>query len=202
MPFRGMMDVLRRVRPDDSEARALIHSGALDAFCSNGNRTALLWELARWQKTDAIFSKERSLFDGADECLTFPEIPKHDEQDRLRREFSVLGFLCDRHPMTLYRELLERLQPVKATGLNRFIGKRIGFAGWLITGKRVQTKGGDTMEFLTFEDETGIVETTFFPQVYRRFCHMVARNRPYLLEGKVESDWGAVTLTVDKVRPL
>ncbi|CAB1056196.1 hypothetical protein D1BOALGB6SA_932, partial [Olavius sp. associated proteobacterium Delta 1] len=32
------------------------------------------------------------------------------------------------------------------------------------------------MEFLTFEDETGIVETTFFPQTYHRFCHMIDRN--------------------------
>ena len=47
------------------------------------------------------------------------------------------------------------------------------------------------MEFLTFEDEGGIVETTFFPAVYDRFCHMVSRNRPYILYGKVEEDWGA-----------
>jgi DNA polymerase-3 subunit alpha/error-prone DNA polymerase len=58
------------------------------------------------------------------------------------------------------------------------------------------------MEFLTFEDETAIVETTFFPQVYRRFCHIIDRQRPYLLTGKVEEDWGAITLTVDKVEKI
>jgi DNA polymerase-3 subunit alpha/error-prone DNA polymerase len=201
-PFQSMADVLQRVRPDDSEARALIHSGALDAFCSRGNRSALLWELARWQKSDALTAKKRSLFDSIDNRLTNPNLPEDDERNRLRQEFLSLGFLCDRHPMTLYKESRGRFRPVKATGLNRFIGKRVRFAGWLITAKRVQTKGGDTMEFLTFEDETGIVEATFFPQTYRRFCHMITRNRPYLLEGTVESDWGAVTLTVDKVRPL
>jgi DNA polymerase-3 subunit alpha/error-prone DNA polymerase len=201
-PFQSMTDMLQRVRPDDAEARALIHSGALDAFCSSGKRAVLLWELAQWQKSDAVPCRKRSLFDNMDDCLTIPKLPEDDEQNRLRQEFLCLGFLCDRHPMALYKELLERYQPVKATGLNRFIGKRVGFAGWLVTGKRVQTKRGDTMEFLTFEDETGIVETTFFPQVYRRFCHMVTRNRPYMMEGKVESDWGAVTLTVDRVRPL
>ncbi|MEE4265505.1 MAG: OB-fold nucleic acid binding domain-containing protein, partial [Desulfobacteraceae bacterium] len=66
-------------------------------------------------------------------------------------------------------------------------------------GKVVSTKHGDPMEFLTFEDETGVVEATFFPETYRRFCHMVDRGRPYLLTGKVEADWGAVTLTVDSV---
>ena len=34
--------------------------------------------------------------------------------------------------------------------------------------------------------QTGIVETTFFPETYHRFCHMIDRRRPYLLTGKVE----------------
>jgi DNA polymerase III alpha subunit len=58
------------------------------------------------------------------------------------------------------------------------------------------------MEFLTFEDETGIVETTFFPEnTYNRFCHMHGLGHPYLLYGKVEEEWGAITLTVDRVKP-
>jgi DNA polymerase III alpha subunit len=43
------------------------------------------------------------------------------------------------------------------------VGRRVRLAAWLITGKVVHTRHGDPMEFLTFEDETGIVETTFFP---------------------------------------
>jgi DNA polymerase-3 subunit alpha/error-prone DNA polymerase len=58
------------------------------------------------------------------------------------------------------------------------------------------------MEFLTFEDETGIVETIFFPDTYRRFCHLIDRERPYLLSGKIEEDFGAVTLTVERVEWL
>ena len=58
------------------------------------------------------------------------------------------------------------------------------------------------MEFLTFEDETGLVESTFFPAAYRRFCYMLDRHRPYILTGKVDEDFGAVTLTVDSAAPL
>ena len=39
-------------------------------------------------------------------------------------------------------------------------------------------------------------------RAYERFCHMIQRDRPYLLHGKVESDWGAVTLTVDRITIL
>ncbi|MBW2248037.1 MAG: hypothetical protein JRF62_12810, partial [Deltaproteobacteria bacterium] len=72
-------------------------------------------------------------------------------------------------------------------------------AGLLITGKVVHTKHGDPMEFLTFEDETGLVETTFFPKAYGRFCAILDKSRPFMLSGKVEEDFGAVTLTVERV---
>ncbi len=104
--------------------------------------------------------------------------------------------------MELFAHKLQQHRTVNAVDLPRFIGRRVRLAGWLITGKVVSTKTGDPMEFLTFEDETGIVETTFFPQTYRRFCHIIDRQRPYLLTGKVEADWGAITLTVDKVEKI
>jgi len=200
--FQNFQDMLQRVRPDDSEARALINCGALDVFCDTENRAELMWELARWQKDRSVVSRSQSLFDDTEGHLPPPRLPDTDKLESLRNEFMVLSFLCDRHPMALYRKALERLGSVQAVRLGYFIGKRIRFAGWLVTGKRVQTKHGDTMEFLTFEDETGIVETTFFPEAYERFCHMVDRNRPYMLDGKVEVDWGAVTLTVDHVTAL
>ena len=202
MPFQSIQDVLRRVQPDDTEARALIHSGALDAFCHTGNRAELVWELARWQKGRARRASPLALFEVPGDSLPPPRLPDTDELERLRREFSFLGFLCDRHPMALYRPRLRQIDPVPARRLNDFVGQRICLAGWLVTGKRVQTKHGETMEFLTFEDESGIVETTFFPKTYERFCHMVDRNRPYVLKGKVEMDWGATTLTVDHVTAL
>jgi hypothetical protein len=31
---------------------------------------------------------------------------------------------------------------------------------------------------------------------------MIDRNRPYLLTGKVEEDWEAIALTVDKVETI
>jgi len=58
------------------------------------------------------------------------------------------------------------------------------------------------MEFLTFEDETGLVESVFFPETYRKFCAMIDYTRPFILSGKVEEDFGAQTLTVFKVEAL
>jgi len=198
-PFASAVDFFERTRPDESEARALIRCGALDALDPGGGRAALMWTLASWRKSRSGGPKARngSLFAAGDPPNRPPSLPPDDERERLRREFAVLGFLCDRHPMTLFADTIASLNTVKAVDLPGFLGRRVRFAGWLITGKVVSTKHGDPMEFLTFEDDTGVVETTFFPETYRRFCHMIDRGRPYLLTGRVEADWGAVTLTVD-----
>jgi DNA polymerase III alpha subunit len=62
--------------------------------------------------------------------------------------------VCRRHQTDAHR------QGEPPSGL---VGQRVRLAAWLVTGKVVHTRHGDPMEFLTFEDETGIVETTFFP---------------------------------------
>jgi error-prone DNA polymerase len=200
-PFRDAMDFLNRVRPDETEARALIRCGALDTLAPSEDRAALMWTLARWQRHGNRAANRAPLFASAAPTAT-PRLPAGDPLEHLRREFAVLGFLCGQHPITLYRRVLEARQTVKARDLGRWQGRRVHFGGWFVTGKVVHTKHGDPMEFLTFEDETDMVETTFFPAVYHRFCHLLDWGRPYILSGRVEADWGAVTLTVDHVVPL
>jgi len=115
----------------------------------------------------------------------------------------VLGFLCEHHPITLFCGGRKgATQRIKLKDVPQHVGRRVHVLGWLITGKVVHTRTGEPMEFLTFEDETDIIEATFFPKTYARFCHMLDRERPYRLTGTVEDDWGAVTLTVTHVEKV
>lgn len=88
---------------------------------------------------------------------------------------------------------------VKARVLDKYVGKKIDFIGWLVTGKVVPTKNREAMEFVTFEDTTGLIETVFFPRAFKRFSHMLSYTRPFRLFGQVEEDFGAVTVTVERV---
>ncbi len=120
--------------------------------------------------------------------------------EQLRDEYRALGFLCKTHPISLIRS--PKRPTTKAFELEECVGRTIWFAGWLLTGKMVSTKTGEVMEFLTFEDETGLVETTFFPDIYHRYAHLLSSGKPYLLKGIVDSDYGAVTLTVNQISVL
>jgi len=115
---------------------------------------------------------------------------------------ETLGFLISRHPLTLYARRLEKLKHVAASDLHRHVGRAVTTIGWLVTGKVVSTKDDEPMEFVSFEDTTAIYETTLFPDAYSRFCHMLSYTRPYLLRGRVEEDFGAITLTVSELRFL
>jgi DNA polymerase-3 subunit alpha/error-prone DNA polymerase len=195
--FRSAADFFQRTRPADNEACALIYAGALDTFEPTGNRTVLLWQWASFQR--ALQDKR---------CLSLfgitlppaPPLPPPDSRSRARREFATLGFLCDSHPLKFLTIPAGGL--VKVRDLSAQIGRQVRLAAWLLTGKLVSTRTGEAMEFLTFEDETGQVETTFFPLVYRKHAHMLRSGRGYLLTGLVEEDFGALTLTVDRIRPL
>ena len=112
----------------------------------------------------------------------------------------MLGFLCDMHPLQFFT--CSKGQMVKACDLANHKGRRVELMGWLLSGKVVSTCSDEIMEFLTFEDETALFETTFFPDVYTRYANILTCGKPYALAGLVEEDYGALTLTVDRIRPL
>jgi len=199
--FAHAVDFFERVRPDDTQARALIHSGALDRFHSEKYRSAILWQFCAWQKARRGQNTNLSLFCGP-ALPHMPDLPEDDALQRLRREFAVLGFLCACHPMTLFFDQLRHRRTVRAADIAKHTGRRVQFAGWLITGKTVLTAKGAPMQFVTFEDETGLVETTFFPNAFHRFSRTLDYGRPFLLSGRVEANWGAATLTVDALELL
>ena len=58
------------------------------------------------------------------------------------------------------------------------------------------------MLFLTLEDDTGLVECTLFPDVYRRHRELARSGRAVVASGRVEDRRGALTLVVDGLRAL
>jgi DNA-directed DNA polymerase III PolC len=202
-PFVSMFDFLRRVRPGENEAGSLIRAGALDSLLDKGqsttNRGTLAWLLAAWQKNGEsaivpLFPLEPKP----------PALPPEDRRQRLRNEYKALGFLCASHPITLFTDHRRQAGAITARELLSLPANditrrhRVRFLGWLISGKIVATSKGVPMEFLSFEDETDLMECTFFPKAYERFSHLLHAGGPLLLEGYMEEEFGARTLTVEQ----
>jgi error-prone DNA polymerase len=200
--FLSFDDFLNRVDIDPADIKILIKAGALDSISGGATRPEMIWRALAWQ--EARVSRRpftRSLFQDMP-SLVPPRVPQYSARTVLEHELETLDFLISRHPLSLYEQTLSKLKHVRGIHLAGHIGKRVTTVGWWVTGKLISTKNEEPMEFISFEDTSALYETTFFPQAYARFCHILNRARPYVLTGVVEEEFGAVTLTVDSVRLL
>ena len=121
---------------------------------------------------------------------------EYSPERRRREEYETLGFITDAHPMELHVEQLRRYRLCRSTELHQNVGRHVLAAGMLTTAKPVHTSNDEPMEFVTFDDGEGLIEAVLFPQVYRRRGHILFDQGPFLFRGKVEEEFGAVTLTI------
>lgn len=202
--FKSFDDVVRRVNIAPSDVKILIKAGCFDSI-ENAPRPQMLWRL-QFYRTGGVKKKSPTLdlFDETPASLLpaledLPKPPEYEKMTILRHEIDILGFLVSQHPLSMYRDRLKTLRYVQAKDLHNYIDQRVRTVGWLISGKTVSTKKNQLMEFISFEDTTALYETTFFPDAYAKFVYMLSNTRPYMLEGLVEENFGAVMLTVEHV---
>jgi DNA polymerase III alpha subunit len=120
-------------------------------------------------------------------------------EEKLAGEMERLELAVSGHPLYLYRDRLKGLKVTKSIELPRCAGRFVRVIGWLVTRKRVRTKRGEFMCFLTLEDLHGLMEATLFPDAYRRYGHLLLSCGPFLAGGLVEEDSGFCTLTVARL---
>jgi len=201
--FNSLDDFCLRVNLDPAAARILVQSGALDSISGGLHRPQMLWRFYGEPKDQAV-GQSFSLVPVAIDPSQWPQVEDYDRSTKLSHERETLGFILSIHPLRVYGRKIATSgrKIVPANELSGYVGRRVTLAAWSITGKEVVTKKGDPMEFVSFEDETAIFETTFFPEVYQRFCQILDMNRAYLLTGRVQEQYGTVSLNVEDVRRL
>ncbi len=189
-PFRSLFDFRARtgIAPDD--LRALIKVGALDSIASGWTRPMMLWTIDAGQRETA----GGDWFDHLPPAV--PALKQYSAERRQREEYAALGFVTDTHPMRLHADQLARFSLCPSTYLPRHVGRHVLMAGMLTTAKPVHTLKDEPMEFATFDDGEGLVETVLFPRVYRERGHVLFDQGPFIFRGKVEQEFGVITVTI------
>lgn len=187
-PYRSFADVLERVKPEISQVTLLIKAGCFDSVAGELTRPALLWRLFASQATKP--------------AGYLPIPPEYSMPQRLAHEWDLFGFPLSCHPLDLFKEILAHIPHIAARDLSQHIGKHVTVIGWLVTEKTISTKKGEPMEFVTFEDQTGLYDATLFPNTYRRYCHLLSMNQAYAITGQVEEQFATVALTVSRLTLL
>jgi DNA polymerase III alpha subunit len=110
-------------------------------------------------------------------------------------EWQLLGFVADLPLMALLRPRLpEGL--IRSVDLPKYKGRRIRTAGVVATGRYAYTERGLEMQFVTLEDEWGLLEVTLFPGTCPLVTHLT--TGPYLVTGVVDEQFGVFTVTAEQ----
>ncbi len=216
-PFADLRDLLERVPLNRKEAENLVRCGALDGL--GASRPALLWQVAlRFGQGEAsgrgrarARRPDEGRGEGGREDLEagLPALPEYDFGRRLALEMEILDLTVSAHPLALFSEKVARVRArrptVRSVDLTDHAGETVYTVGWYVTGKLTSarpssalaplgTSGQEThalMKFVTFSDEWGRFEVTFFPKAYQRFGLELERGLgPFLIRGRVELELG------------
>jgi error-prone DNA polymerase len=199
--FTSLADLRARAGLAPADLRALIKVGALDSIAGDWTRPMLLWLVD--STADCVRSPDDRPGDWFDHLPpAVPVLKPYGAERRRREEHAAMGFTTDVHPMALYADQLERFRLTPSTELHRHVGRHVLVAGMLTTAKPVHTLKDEPMEFATFDDGHGLVETVLFPDLYRERGHVLFDQGPFIFRGKVEEEFGAVTLTVTQLDRL
>ena len=226
-PFTNLSDLLARSGLGRTELELLVRGGACDGF--ELTRPELLWRLAcrcrqaahpapgpsplgarghggRTLGQGAGEERVRDLFPGAgglDHLV--PRLPEYELVERCHTEQEIFGFMVTRHPLEFVAgepgpSSSCPLPPlVTAADMGRYAGRRVRMRGLAISYKRIPTKAGTWMKFLSLEDLSGTFEAVLFPAAYARYAQSTLGPGPFCIEGRVEVDHGVPSLTVTGV---
>ncbi len=203
--YRSFHDFLTRLNPEPAQTRLLILSGCFDTIAGEVTRPGLLWRLYANHPISGLSSQQSALRHATPLLPTSPTLPIPNDyaiERKIQHEIQLLGFPLQCHPLTLYEHHWRTMNIISAIEMDAHIGKQITMVGWLITEKPAITKHGQSMVFLTLEDTTGLYDATLFPNVFEQYGPLLTNERPLVLKGKVEEEFGAITMTVTKLQVI
>ncbi len=192
-PYRGMVDLARRVGLSATQLEAL---ATADAFAGFGlSRRAALWAAGA-----AAHEREERL-PGTATGITAPPLPGMDAVDELVADVWATGLSPDTHPAEFARAELDRLGALPIAALSRVEDKTRVLVGGIVTHRqRPGTAGGIT--FINLEDETGMLNVVCSPGLWLRYRKVARLSNALLVRGRVECADGVVNLNADQLQRL
>jgi error-prone DNA polymerase len=221
-PFASVQDLARRVpelRKD--ELTTLAEIGALNEIGNPSQKYEGSWKsyeknssvppCLRGEKSshrrDAIWQVERAvrwsgpLLDDLPETDAESPLAVMTNEERLVADFRATGLTVGPHPMQYRRAEMKRMGIYRAADLASLPhGRRLRIGGCVIARQRPGTAKG--MMFMSLEDETGIANAIFSPDLLQKNRVLLISERFLMIEGILQNQDNVIHVRAEKVSPL
>ena len=207
--FTGLADFCRRMLPLGLNKQALdslIRCGALDSLGLNRRQMLEYQEQVLMdcrEERSSIVTGQMNLFGGESEAVRETPIPSLPELERsalLQLEHESLGLYLSGHPLEQSQWLRQLCRATPAAALSEQPdGGKVLLIVTLQHVKQHTTKKGETMCFLTCEDQSGSADCVVFPALYNSVKPYLQQDAVLYLRGKISQKENAVSVLCDSV---
>ena len=222
-PFKDFPDFLMRCTKyvNKRMVESLILGGAFDSFGYHRSQYAAVYEDLMHrisgmdkQKSGAQLSLFGTIIKEETPEAHYPDLPEWPSEDLLSKEKSVLGVYVSGHPFEPFAKyfsdanfncgLLSDYEEDEETGERTYSqvesGMQVGFGGLIAGVKKINTRAGATMAFVTVEDLYGSIDCVAFPRIYERARHFLKADAVVRVTGKLDiSPDKAPVIIADKI---
>lgn len=196
-PFGSLSDFLSRVKISDAEIKQLIRIGSFGSL--EISRAKLFWQYRlaghhdHWGKND-IFGGQ-VVIPG---MKPMPQLQDFSRYEIFRAENEILRLNASFHPLTLFNNY----RNTNPDDIYRMPDNSpVTLSGWRADIKRIKTKNGDWMIFITFDTLDDNFEVILFPDTYNRCSETVRNNRYLCIEGVTNHQDGRPAIVARRIYP-
>ncbi len=196
-PFQNLYDFIRRVRLSKSDCENLIKCGA---FSFTGKSApSLMWEL-EIVYSPAINARVDNIFNTVQPPVVsqVPTLPDYALDKKIEDEMEILEMSPSSHPLGC---VIRPCNTIDSSMMISNINKPARMIGYLSDRKRIKTKNGKIMQFLTLEDEHDTFEAVLFPDIYLKFGDTAFSYKILDINGRIERSGGNIALVAETVKP-
>jgi len=196
-PFSGLADFISRVEISEHETEQLIRVGFFDSL--ETSRAKLFW-MYRLSSHKGKHSRSDLFGDNVfiPEIKTLPSLKQINRYEIFMAEKNILKLSASFHPLTLFTGF-------KNADLNDIFNcpdkTAISISGWRADIKRIKTRSGRRMVFLTFETLDDTFEVILFPNTYVIYSKTIRSFRYLQVEGVLNREDGSPVIVAKKISP-
>jgi error-prone DNA polymerase len=197
-PYRSVRDFVARTGLAEPVVERLIAIGAFD--WTNKDRRELLWQL-RATLPDADPGRPPLGLTDAAAGEVGAILPPMSRAERVAADYRELGLSPSTHAAELFRERLTArgVLTVRGAGEQRN-GSTVRMGGVATSIQHPMTAKG--FVFLAIEDETGMMNVTLRPDVYRRFRAVLHRSPLLVVTGRLQVEGLVLNVVASHLEPV